>query len=46
MKERPRRRDTTDVLVRKMDRAMRSASEGRAGFHSRGGRRERARRRR
>jgi hypothetical protein len=35
--ERASRRDTMDVLVRKMERAMRSASEGRDGDESRGG---------
>lgn len=40
--ERARRRDTTVVLVRKMCRAIRSASEGRDGEVSRGGRMARA----
>lgn len=43
---RARRRETTVVCVRKMERAMRSAREGREGEESMGGRRRRVRWRR
>lgn len=42
-RERARRRDTTEVLVRKMERAMSSAREGRHGEERSGGRRRRLR---
>lgn len=45
-RDRARRRETTVVFVRKMEREMRSARDGRVGEASNGGRISRARRRR
>lgn len=45
-RERASRRETTDVCVKKMEREMRSANDGREEDQSRGGRTQRVRRRR